>query len=354
VSEWLTARGGIDAHADLVRLVASVPRAGDDGALPPVFAAYPSVRTSLETTVYNPAVYALLEGRFGPVRVAPGLRVDHFSRPGQLGGTTVVQPRCDVGWDVTESTSLRAAAGFYSRYADVWEYAEGVGNPRLEPERSWQYSAGIEQRWGRALSLDVVGFYRSLDKQVSTVDDPEVRFDNGGKGRSYGTEMLLKLDPRDRFHGWVGYTLSRSERRESGDREYHLYAFDQTHNLTAVGQYRLNSNWEFGARFRYVSGNPVTPVVGATYDSDADVYVPIGGAPYSTRLGAFHQLDVRVDRHWAFESWKLTAYVDVQNVYGRENPGTVSYNYDYSESKAAADPLSIPFVFPSFGVKGEF
>ena len=37
--------------------------------------------------------------------------------------------------------------------------------------------------------------------------------------------------------------------------------FDQTHILTILGSYRLGHGWEFGARFRLVSGNLVTPEV---------------------------------------------------------------------------------------------
>jgi hypothetical protein len=90
--------------------------------------------------------------------------------------------------------------------------------------------------------------------------------------------------------------------------------------------------------------------VGAVFDSDADAYAPVYGATNSERQTAFHQLDVRVDKHWLFDTWKLTAYLDVQNVYNRKNAELSSYNYDYSESKPTA---GLPFI-PSFGIKGDF
>ena len=33
------------------------------------------------------------------------------------------------------------------------------------------------------------------------------------------------------------------------------------------------------------------------------------------RFKAFHQLDVRVDRRWFFQTWSFMVYVDVQNAY---------------------------------------
>lgn len=144
--------------------------------------------------------------------------------------------------------------------------------------------------------------------------------------------------------------MARSERRGPGEENYRLFDLDQTHNLTILGQYRLTPTWELGARFRYVTGNPTTPVVDAIYDSDADSYSPVYGAVNSGRVAAFHQLDVRVDKHWIFDTWKLTAYVDVQNVYNRANPEAIAYNFDYTESKSRA---GLPLI-PSFGVRGAF
>jgi hypothetical protein len=34
------------------------------------------------------------------------------------------------------------------------------------------------------------------------------------------------------------------------------------------------------------------------------------------RLGAFHQLDVRVDKMFYLKNWTLNFYVDIQNLYG--------------------------------------
>jgi hypothetical protein len=185
---------------------------------------------------------------------------------------------------------------------------------------------------------------------LSPVDDPSVRYENSGTGRAYGTEVLLRHDMRSRFYGWLAYTLMRSERKDAGAIDYRLFDNDQTHNLTAVAQYRLSQTWEIGTRFRYVSGNPTTPVESATYDSDADVYVPRYGAVNSKRLADFHQLDVRVDKHFIFDAWRLTAYLDIQNAYGRQNSEGINYNYDYSQSSTAG---GLPLL-PSFGVKGEF
>jgi hypothetical protein len=107
--------------------------------------------------------------------------------------------------------------------------------------------------------------------------------------------------------------------------------------LNALGTYKLGRGWSVGARFRYVTGNPYTPYIGAVADLDAGAYTPVlSPNANSARVAAFHSLDLRVDKTWDFSSWRLTAYLDVRNVYNRQNPEAMTYNYNYSQSQAVA------------------
>jgi hypothetical protein len=150
--------------------------------------------------------------------------------------------------------------------------------------------------------------------------------------------------------GWLAYTLSRAERNDSGPGGNRLFDYDQPHILTTVLQYVLPRNWQVGARFRLVSGNPNTPVIGAVFNASADRYDPIYGPVNSSRNAVFHQLDLRVDKRWVYKSWILGAYLDIQNVYNRANTEEPIYNFDYSESSRMGE---IPF-FTILGVRGEF
>jgi hypothetical protein len=171
-----------------------------------------------------------------------------------------------------------------------------------------------------------------------------------GSGKVYGTELLLRYKAGGRFFGWLAYTLSRSERRDSDRDPYYRYDFDQTHILTALGSYKLGRGWQVGARFRYVTGDPYTPNLGGTVDYDAGTYAPVTSTDRNgKRLPAFHQLDLRVDKTWQFRSWALSAYLDVQNVYNRQNTEAIGYNYDYSQTQATH---GLP-ILPIIGIRGE-
>jgi len=61
-------------------------------------------------------------------------------------------------------------------------------------------------------------------------------------------------------------------------------------------------------------------------------------------------LDVRAEKLWTFESWRLSVYLDVQNIYNASNPEATLWDYRYRESA----PLRGLPLLPTFGLKGEF
>jgi len=254
--------------------------------------------------------------------------------------------------------SLKGGVGLFYEEPQFDETDEVFGNPELKAERAIHYSLGAEWRPAKFLLVDGTVFYKDLDELVSPTDAVRMdgdkvvplRYDNGGEGRVYGGELLLRHDFSHNFMGWLAYTLSRSERIDSGETDYRLFDFDQTHILTLVGSYKLPRNWELSGRFRFVSGNPRTPVVGSVYDSNRDVYQPMYGAVNSARNGPFNQLDVRLDKKWIYDAWMLNFYIDLQNVYDRANPEGLQYNYDFSRSAVQG---GLP-ILTIIGLKAEF
>jgi hypothetical protein len=231
------------------------------------------------------------------------------------------------------------------------------GTPGLSSNRAIHYSLGIERELTRQVEISVEGFYKDLTNQVSRTPNAAgaYTYGNHGLGSVIGLETLLKYKPDKRFFGWIAYTLSRSVRQDDASSPEYLFQYDQTHNLIMLGSYRLGRGWEFGARFRIVSGSLDTPVVSspalpALYAADAGSYTPLQAKAYSTRLPLFHQLDLRVDKRWQFETWRLSAYLDVQNVYNNAAVEGLAYNYNYSRQSYQT---GIPII-PSLGLRGEF
>jgi hypothetical protein len=50
----------------------------------------------------------------------------------------------------------------------------------------------------------------------------------------------------------------------------------------------------------------------------------------SSRLGTFHQIDVRIDKEINVKPLTLSVYLDVQNIYFHRSQEGISYNYNYT------------------------
>jgi hypothetical protein len=166
----------------------------------------------------------------------------------------------------------------------------------------------------------------------------------------YGAELIVRHDFNANLSGWLTYTLSRAERLDTDATEKRLFDFDQTHIVNLVASYVLPRNWLVSGRFRLVSGNPSTPVVGSVYNATRDEYRPVYGEPNTDRDRSFQQLDLRIDKRWIYQSWIFGAYLDIQNVFNYENTEGLSYNYDYSETDSQT---GLPLL-TIFGLKAEF
>ncbi len=284
--------------------------------------------------------------------VVPGLRIDGY----QPAAAATFDPRLAARYRFDEHRWTKAYLGLYHQPPQFYEWDARIGNPRLRPARAVQTGIGGGQELSRAVAVEAEAFYKWLDDlPVQAVGDPtdpsaRTRLTNERVGRVYGVEALVRRAASERFHGWISYTLSRSERNSPYTRGWKPFQLDQTHILTAVTGLTLRRGWQAGARFRYVTGNPTHVVEEAVYDADADRYVPIPGFRRQARLPPFHQLDLRVDKRWVWSGWTLVGYVDVQNVYSRPNAERLRYDFDYSERRYVT---GLP-IFPSIGVRGEF
>jgi len=306
--------------------------------------------------VFTPAGY--VEGEVKPHsrwKVIPGLRISYYDWLDQL----MADPRLAVWFKVDEQTNLKGQVGLYHTYPMIWYTIPGLGNPRLHAESAIQYNLGVERKLFEYVTADLQLFYKDMfDLAVRTEEMVErngkfepLIYNSAAVGRAYGAELLVKHEMSKYFFGWLAYTIGRSERKDVPDGQWSPNLYDQTHILTLVGVFRLPANWDLGLRFRYVSGNPYTPMDrGGYYDSDFGNYWAITGPLNSGRMPDFHQLDIRVDKKFVFDRWMLDVYLDVMNVYNHRSVEGVQSNYDFTREDWVE---GLP-ILPTMGVKAEF
>ena len=357
-TDWLTLISGVDTLYARTDVFARLPLPEREGEPP---SDGPPDLSMLRTTdrkgigLLSPAAFFELE--LQPVKgllILPGARVDYF----QSVHETIFQPRLTLRWTASPRFAAKAGVGLFAQEPLVDETDPSFGNPNLKSERALHVSLGGEYKPRPWITLDVTGFYKQLDHLVSATDATVVEngvtrpltYDNDGTGRVFGLEVIARHEFTNNFSGWLAYTLSRSTRRDSGAAEDRLFDYDQTHILTMVASYMLPRNWQIGGRFRLVSGNPITPVVGAVYNASTDRYDPYYGKVNSDRLPMFEQLDLRIDKRWIYQRWMLNVYLDIQNVFNRSNTEAYSYNYNFRKYNPEQ---GLP-ILTILGIKAEF
>jgi hypothetical protein len=352
LARGLQARAGVDATVAAVQISLNTPTQPKEGEVstPVSTSAVQSLKKN--TGQQQPGFFAELRWEPGAgVMVLPGVRADWSNTISRWS----VDPRLGARWEVVPGTVLKAGLGLFHQPPQPDESAPDVGNPHLKPIAAVHTSAGVEQKLGNVFEGELTGYDKRLTSLV--VRDPASTYDpalppyvNEGTGRVYGLEATLKARAGETFFGSVAYTAQRAFRSDGFGKPERRFDYDQPHLLTVVGTWKFARNWTLGGRFRYVSGNPNTPVTGSVLDASSGTYVPTYGAVNSSRLPAFSQLDVRIDKNWTYQTWKLGLYLDVQNITNRGNVEGYSFNYDYRQRSPAT---GLP-ILPILGLNAEW
>jgi hypothetical protein len=279
-----------------------------------------------------------------------------------------IEPRFTARYGLNESTSVKASVTRNLQYIHLVSNA-GTTLPtdlwvpstfRVEPQKSWQYAAGIFKNFkNNEYETSIEAYYKTMQNQIEykegytpTLSDPEEEF-VFGKGWSYGSEFFINK-VRGRLTGWVGYTLSWTWRQfpELNGGEKFPAKYDRRHDLSVAATYEQNKKWKFGAVFVYATGNAT---------SLPQRFYIINGVltqEYSKinqyRLAAYHRLDLsatytpqpkkqrRLQSYWVFS---------IYNTYSRMNPYFIYFNQEGSPYngtlKVSAKQVSLFPVLPS-------
>jgi hypothetical protein len=344
--------------------------------VPPPFPGNPNpnqlVERENDLVSANAGVFVEQTWQRGNVTIRPGLRLEYYG----LAGQGAIDPRLTVGERVGDAV-LTQSIGMYHESPLVTDLDPIFGDRQLAMPQSIQVSSSIEAPFaglfvGKAtvyaqeqsnLPVDVVSGATPISENGSEraggllaisrelVDEQFGSYSYRqyvGSGESWGIELLVRREI-GRFTGWISYAYARAYRTgdPASDPAYYPYVLDQPHMLTAVGTLPIGSHWRIGGRARLVTGNPITPVAGATYDPTKMTWTATDGPLLSERLPMFAQLDLRFDRIWRRRGGIWDLYLDVQNVTNRDNVEGVTYSMDYRQRYYTT---GLP-VFPSLGIE---
>lgn len=306
------------------------------------------------------AVYFLDDMKLSPKwGINAGLRLSAFQQVGpytsKLDGTQYgtfepaktyggFEPRLSVNYKASESFSIKSGVTATTQYlhlvsnssstlpADVWVPSTEI----VKPQRGLQYALGFFKNFKNdTYETSIEVYYKDLKNQIDYADnyvnDIATEVEDAfvfGKGRAYGAEFFLKKS-KGKLNGWIGYTLSRTERSfediEGG--RWYPSVYDKPNDLSIVVNYKPFKKWDFGAIFIYGTGKLYTPVRGFFFvEQNVNLFY---GPRNSARLDDYHRLDLsatytpRPNTKKNFSgSWTFSVY----NTYNRKNPFFVNFD----------------------------
>lgn len=275
----------------------------------------------------------------GRLVLTGGIRADSMFREG-LPAVWGASPRGTARLAAIEGGTVKLGASRTHQLPSARTLAFSPDEP-LALEGATTAEIGWEQRFGVAASADLVLYGRWMD-DLAVRQFGFTSFDNEGVGRALGMEVLLRKEPVGPTFGWISYALSKAERKDAPDGEWYPYDFDQTHNLVAVGGWKLGRGWDVSGRFQYTTGNPYTPYEGAVFELSDGSYQGIAGPKNSARLPAFVAFDLRIAKEFRWDTGSFTASLDVLNLVHGENPEIALDAYDYSEQTYVSGLPTLP------------
>lgn len=292
-----------------------------------------------------------------------GLRYDRYSRTGE----GLASPRLNLAYAFADRGVLRLAWGRFLQSQRPFELQVEDGETMFHPvERSEHRVIGFEKSFSDAAALRVELYQRR-------VDHPRPRYENlfeplnvfqevepdrvhvvPERSLAEGVELFLRGRLGRRAEWWINYAYATTE--DEIDGRFIPRQFDQTHSVNLDLDLRAGEHWRVNLAWRYHTGWPTTPLsLAEMVDDEGEVeFVPVLGRLNSGHLPGYHRLDVRASRRWELRSFSLDAFVDVQNLYDRQNVAGFDFDIDEEEGTLTFDRETWPGIVPSAGFTLEF
>lgn len=254
------------------------------------------------------------------------------------------EPRVGLSWLASPRVALKASYSKTRQYIqlasnstsstplDIWFAA----SPNVKPQLSDQLSLGVFHTSRNGMfehSLEL--FYKEMQNIIDFKDHPDLilnetleREIRTGRANARGIELMTRWNGA-LFNGWVGYTLSRSERQSDdiNDGKTYLSPYDHTHDFSVFLNLQMSPRVKLSGNWIYYTGAPVTLPVGR-FEIGGEL-VALYSDRNAERMPDYHRLDLSL----TIGSKKKTAWrgewvFSVYNAYGRKNAWAINFVED--------------------------
>lgn len=247
---------------------------------------------------------------------------------------------------------------------DIWK----LSDPNIRPQYGMQVSLGFYKNLkSNTIETSVEVYYKKITDYLDYKSGANLIMNDAietdvinTKGKAYGAEVMIKKTA-GKLNGWISYTWSRillkQDDKQAGelinDGEYYPANYDKPHDVTLIGNYRINHRFSISLNTTYSTGRPITLPIGRYFYSNSyrTLFDDRNGhripdyfrADFSMNIDGNHKVKQKTHNSWT---------VGVYNLTGRKNPYSVYYVSQAGSIngyKLSIFGSAIPFV--SFNIK---
>lgn len=332
------------------------------------------------------------------LRISPGFRLSYFKYNDKQYVNP--EPRLALAYNFKPDLAFKASYTRMNQYIHLLS-SSGIGLPtdlwvsstdKVKPQTSQQFAIGVAKDFfDKDYSVTVEGYYKTMNDVIAYKEGASfLAFDDlesgkttdwednitSGQGWAYGGEVLLRKQT-GKLTGWLGYTLSWSERQfdelNLGKKFFDRY--DRRHDISLVGIYKphdritLSATWVLSSGNNYTlpnlqrlnttaTGFPISTSGGFNYDQTED---------FATQRNNFrgetsHRLDLGVQLHKKLKKGRERTWgFSIYNTYARQNPfiytvGDSAYRWDDPNATVEKEltKTSVLMLIPSFNYTFKF
>ncbi len=290
----------------------------------------------------------------------PTGEIEKFGRGKSIAHYHYPEPRFSAVYSLPQNASIKVSYTRTIQYlhlattsgatfpSDLWIPASKL----IKPGEAQQIAAGyFKDLKNGTYELSAEAYYKTMSNQIEFRPGAQLLLNQNlegqmifGSGKAYGMELFFQKK-KGRLTGWIGYTLSRTERTfpAINNGKAFPYRYDRTHDLSVVVNYPLGRKWEFSGVFVYGTGNALTMPTGRfTYNlgynvnEQEPVFTNINQYEKINdyRMPAYHRMDIaftytpKPKKQKRFKSsWNFSLY----NLYNRANPYFIYLDTDDDE-----------------------
>ena len=298
-----------------------------------------------------------------------GVNYDYYFD--NIKGFKSIEPRILLNYLVLPKLSIKAS---YSKMqqnlhlltnsntglpSDIWL----PSTFRIKPERSQQLSLGLAHTTNKGYEVSIESYIKKLSNLIDYKEGVLIyesslnwdeKIETGGIGFVRGIEFLFQKK-EGRINGWIGYTISKNERKfeNLNNGEYFPFLYDQRHDFSLVLSYELSKKFSLSGTWIYHTGHAITLPTGKYQLTDINSYNPfdqynskdvhIYSKKNGYRLPSYHRLDFGINytktKRKGISKWSLGIY----NAYNHQNAYYLYFKANNGVTKLYQQSL-FPFI----------